>query len=136
MGTYCGYSAITLLACLRPNDKLVAIESDIDSIRWTSQMLSKAGYQVKVFHSGDVGSTAESTADADLLLLHGTAASCIESGRLAAVVGSSRVDVLLMDHQKTAYLPDLKSLQQSRLLAQTALVVAGVCMNVCVCVCV
>ena len=136
MGTYCGYSAITLLSCLRPNDRLVAVESDIECVRWTSQMLAKAGYRVQVVHSEGGGSTANSTADADLLLLHGTAGSCIESGRLAAVLGSSRVDVLFMDHQKAAYLPDLKALQKARLLAQTALVVAGVCVCVCVCACV
>ena len=132
IGTYCGYSAITLLPCLRPNDKLIAIESDIDCIRWTSQMLAKAGYRVKVLRGdGDAASDSESVAKAeaepDVLLLHGTAASCIQSGRLAAVLGAEkmRVDVLFMDHDKAAYLPDLQALQKARLLAQTSLVVAG-----------
>ena len=131
LGTYCGYSAITLLACLRPNDKLIAIESDIACIRYTTEMLAKAGYRVKVIYpevAGAVASTAKSAQtdlDADVVLLHGTAASCIASKRLAAALGSSRVDVLFMDHDKAAYLPDLQSLQKSQQLAQTALVVAG-----------
>ena len=132
IGTYCGYSAITLLPCLRPNDKLIAIESDIECIRWTSQMLAKAGYRVKVLRSdGDATSAAKAEAvekaEPDVLLLHGTAASCIQSGRLAAALGAKtmRVDVLFMDHDKAAYLPDLQALQKARLLAQTSLVVAG-----------
>ena len=132
LGTYCGYSAITLMACLRPNDKLITIESDIACVRYTSEMLAKAGYRVKVIHPEVAGATASTTSkkakadlDADLLLLHGTAASCIASGQLAAILGIDRVDILFMDHDKAAYLPDLQSLQKSRQLAQTALVVAG-----------
>ena len=130
IGTYCGYSVITLLQCLRPNDKLIAIESDIECVRWTSQMLEQAGYRVKLLRSEDDAATpsaAKAGAEADVLLLHGTAASCIQSGRLAAVLGAKkmRVDVLFMDHDKAAYLPDLQALQKARLLAQTSLVVAG-----------
>ena len=130
IGTYCGYSVITLLQCLRPNDKLIAIESDIECVRWTSQMLEQAGYRVKLLRSEDDAATpsaAKAESEADVLLLHGTAASCIESGRLATVLGTEkRLDILLMDHEKAAYLPDLQALQKARLLARTSLIIAGI----------
>jgi catechol O-methyltransferase len=108
LGTYCGYSALRMAAAA-PNARIVSIEFNPDNAAIARRILDHAGVgnrvSIVVGTLGDGGKTV-----AALRSIHGFGPACI--------------DLLFVDHDKAAYLPDLRLILQQGWLRRGALVVA------------
>lgn len=108
LGTYCGYSALRM-AVAAPVARIVSIEFNQANAEIARRILEHAGVggrvTVVVGTLGDGGKTVE-----ELRNKHG--------------FGPGSVDLVFLDHDKNAYLPDLQLIQRERWLRPGALVVA------------
>jgi catechol O-methyltransferase len=108
LGTYCGYSALRM-AVAAPSARIVSIEFSEANARIARRILEHAGVDgrvvVVVGRLGDGGATVDTLRE-----VHGFRA------------GS--VDLLFLDHDKNAYLPDLHLCVQQAWLRVGGLVVA------------
>ena len=109
LGTYCGYSALRMARLLPPGGRIVSVEFSGDNAAVARRVLAHAGVServtVVVGHLGDGGATLDA-----LEAEHG--------------LGEGRLDLLFVDHDKGAYLPDLERVLQRGWLRRGALVVA------------
>jgi catechol O-methyltransferase len=104
VGSYCGYSAVRCARRLRETDCLICIESEMECVKWTQRLLTKAGQQQK----------AE--------VKEGVVREHIRE--MVQALGKHSVDMLFLDHVKEEYLADLKVIVQSEILKPGAIVVA------------
>lgn len=108
LGTYCGYSALRM-AVAAPTAHIVSIEFNKANAGIAGRILEHAGVDgrvtIVVGTLGDGGKTVEA-----LRTMHGF--------RLGSV------DLLFIDHDKNAYVPDLQLIMRERWLRAGALVVA------------
>ena len=109
LGTYCGYSALRMARLLPPGARIVSVERSQANAAVARRVLEHAGVDdrvtVVVGHLGDGGATIDV-----LQAAHG--------------VGEGVLDLLFVDHDKRAYLPDLERVLQRGWLRRGALVVA------------
>lgn len=107
IGSYCGYSSTRIAMQLRPAGRLVSVECARTCVQWTQRMLRLASLDDRV----DV--------------LEGTISSRLEDLR---AYGS--FDLVFIDHDKDAYLSDLRLLEAHGLVRAGSVVVAdNVLMN-------
>lgn len=108
LGTYCGYSALRI-AVAAPSAQIVSIEFNAANAEIARRIWAHAGVSgrvaVVVGTLGDGGATVDA-----LCKVHG--------------FGAASVDLVFVDHDKNAYLPDLKLIMQQGWLRPGALVVA------------
>jgi catechol O-methyltransferase len=108
LGTYCGYSALRM-ARAAPSAQIFSIEFNPQNAQIARRILDHAGVgervTVVVGTLGDGGKTIDA-----LRSVHG--------------FGAGSVDLLFIDHDKSAYLPDLQLILQQGWLRPGALVVA------------
>ena len=108
LGTYCGYSALRM-AVAAPSAQVVTIEFNAANAEIARRILDHAGVggrvTVVVGTLGDGGKTIRALRDE-----HG--------------FGPGSVDLVFVDHDKNAYLPDLKRILEQGWLRAGALVVA------------
>ncbi|GAB4818177.1 hypothetical protein N2152v2_005223 [Parachlorella kessleri] len=102
IGTYCGYSAVRVARLLPPGAKLIGIDPSEVPGKVAAPILEHAGLRDRVE------------------LLQGTASEVLPS---LANQGVS-FDLVLIDHDKTLYLPDLLLLEKLGLLHKGTVVVA------------
>ena len=109
LGTYCGYSALRTVRAMPDDAHLWSIEFNADNAAVAGRILDHAGVSdqvtIVVGTLGDGGDTI-----AALESEHGFA--------------SGAVDFVFLDHDKDAYLPDLKSILERGWLRSGAVVVA------------
>lgn len=108
LGTYCGYSALRM-ALAAPSAHVTSIEFNAANAEIARRILDHAGVSgrvtVVVGTLGDGGRTVSALEDE-----HG--------------IGAGSVDLVFIDHDKDAYLPDLQLILQQGWLRPGALVVA------------
>jgi len=108
LGTYCGYSALRM-ALMAPSARIVSIEFNAANAGIARRIFEHAGVQervtVVVGTLGDGGATVRA-----LRTNHG--------------FGDGSVDLVFIDHDKDAYLPDLQLIMREGWLRAGALVVA------------
>jgi catechol O-methyltransferase len=108
LGTYCGYSALRM-ARAAPEAHIYSIEFNADNAGIARRIFAHAGVAervtVLVGTLGDGGVTAAKLRDEHAF-------------------GEGSLDFLFVDHDKTAYLPDLELVLRERWLRPSALVVA------------
>lgn len=108
LGTYCGYSALRMAAAA-PAAQIVSIEFNSDNAEIARRILAHAGVgghvNVVVGSLGDGGKTV-----ATLVAEHGFAAGVL--------------DLVFIDHDKNAYVPDLLLILQQNWLRPGAVAVA------------
>ena len=108
LGTYCGYSALRM-AVAAPSARIVSIEFNGANARIARRIHEHAGVSERVTivvgTLGDGGATVEA-----LRKMHG--------------FGPGSVDLVFIDHDKNAYLPDLQLILRERWLRLGGLVVA------------
>jgi catechol O-methyltransferase len=108
LGTYCGYSALRM-AVAAPSARIFSIEFNAANAEIARRILDHAGVServtVVVGTLGDGGKTIDA-----LRNVHG--------------LGAGSVDLVFLDHDKNAYLPDLELIMQQGWLRSGALVVA------------
>ena len=109
LGTYCGYSALRMARLLPPGGRIVSVEFSGANAEVARRVLAHAGVsdrvRVVVGHLGDGGATLDA-----LEAEHG--------------LGAGRLDLLFVDHDKNAYLPDLQRVLERGWLHRGALAVA------------
>lgn len=108
LGTYCGYSALRM-AVAAPSARIVSVEWSAANAEIARRLFDHAGVggrvTVVVGTLGDGGRTLEALGSS-----HG--------------VGKGSLDLVFIDHDKAAYLPDLKRILERGWLRSGALVVA------------
>jgi catechol O-methyltransferase len=108
LGTYCGYSSLRM-AIAAPAAQIFSIEFNPDNAEIARGILDHAGVgdrvTVVVGSLGDGGKTASAL-------------------RQAQGFRPDSLDLVFIDHDKTAYLPDLQRILQERWLRPAAIVVA------------
>ena len=108
LGTYCGYSALRMAAAA-PGARIWSIEFNADNAQIARRILDHAGVgdrvTVVVGTLGDGGATVEA-----LRTQHG--------------FGPGSVDLVFVDHDKAAYLPDIQLIVKQGWLRRGARVVA------------
>ena len=109
LGTYCGYSALRLSRALPADGRVISVEFSVANADIARQVLAHAGVgdrvTVVVGTLGDGGHTMDA-----LEQQHG--------------VGPGTVDLVFLDHDKNAYLPDLQRMLERRWLHAGTVVVA------------
>ena len=109
LGTYCGYSALRLARALAPGGRVVSVEFSAANADIARRLLHHAGVAhrvtVVVGTLGDGGGTMDA-----LEQQHG--------------VGCGSVDLVFLDHDKDAYLPDLERMLERGWLRAGTVVVA------------
>ncbi|MGW4353754.1 O-methyltransferase [Nocardia sp. NPDC004582] len=109
LGGYCGYSAVRIGRALAPDARLVSVEFNPDNAAIARTLLAHAGLadrvSVVVGTIGDGGGTVRR-----LVEEHG--------------FGPGALDFVFLDHDKKAYLPDLKTILEAGWLHPGSLVVA------------
>jgi catechol O-methyltransferase len=108
LGTYCGYSALRM-AVAAPAAEIVSIEFNEANAGIASRILEHAGVAGRV--TIVVGTLGDGGKTVDVL-------------RRKHGFGPGSVDLVFIDHDKTAYVPDLKLILQESWLRPGALVVA------------
>ena len=103
-GAYCGYSAVLIGAQLPPDGHLYSVEIDPLHAAIATKVVEYAGLRDKV------------------TVLVGTLDSRLSA--LRSVHGVRAIDLLFIDHDKRAYLSDLKRVEASGLLVKGSVVVA------------
>lgn len=103
LGTYCGYSALLIARNLQPGSMLVSVERDPLFAAIATKIIEFAGQESKV------------------RVLMGTAQSELEG--ITARVGST-CDLVLCDHSKEHFLPDLQMLEEFGLVDEKTTVIA------------
>mmetsp|Transcript_32804 Transcript_32804/g.55316 ORF Transcript_32804/g.55316 Transcript_32804/m.55316 type:complete len:269 (+) Transcript_32804:103-909(+) len=100
LGSYCGYSAIFLASHMNENrgDHLYCVEIEPQCVQWTRRMLEFADLSTMV------------------TVVEGTAAKFVTTNR--------NIDMLFIDHDKSAYLSDLLSIEDAGLLRSGSVVLA------------
>ncbi len=108
LGTYCGYSALRM-AAVAPSARIISIEFNAANAGIARRILDHAGVgdrvSIVVGTLGDGGKT-------------------VEALRSTHRLGPGTVDLLFVDHDKSAYLPDLQLILSHGWLRPGALVVA------------
>ena len=108
LGTYCGYSALRI-ARAAPSAKVYSVEFSATNAEVARRIWAHAGVEGQITcvvgTIDDGGTTLDTLADE-----HG--------------VGAGTVDVLFIDHDKNAYLPDLQSILDRGWLHQGSIAVA------------
>jgi catechol O-methyltransferase len=109
LGTYCGYSALRMTRALPADGRIVSLEFASDNAQVARRNLEHAGVasRVTVF----VGTLGDGGGTMDAL-----------EQRLGVTAGA--VDLVFVDHDKTAYLPDLERLLDRGWLHPGTVVVA------------
>ncbi|MTE16397.1 O-methyltransferase [Nocardia aurantiaca] len=109
LGGYCGYSAIRTARLLGGDARLVSVEMNPDNADIARSLLAHAGLadrvNVVVGTIGDGGATVKRLADE-----HG--------------LSSGALDFVFIDHDKSAYLPDLRAILDAGWLHPGSVVVA------------
>ena len=109
LGTYCGYRALRMARLLPAGGRIVSVEFSAPNAGVARRILEHAGVgdrvTVVVGHLGDGGTTLDA-----LETDHG--------------VGPGAVDLLFVDHDKGAYLPDLERVLERGWLRRGAIAVA------------
>ncbi|MEU1203969.1 class I SAM-dependent methyltransferase [Nocardia sp. NPDC005825] len=109
LGGYCGYSAVRIGRALAPDARLVSVELNPENAAIARTLLAHAGLAdrvtVVVGAVGDGGDTVTRLAE--------------ENG-----FGPGALDFVFLDHDKKAYLPDLKTILQAGWLHPGSLAVA------------
>ncbi|MGW4242573.1 O-methyltransferase [Nocardia sp. NPDC004722] len=109
LGGYCGYSAIRTARLLGDDARLVSVEMNADNAEIARALIAHAGLSDKVSVVvgiiGDGGQTVET-----LAAEHG--------------FGPGTLDFVFVDHEKSAYLPDLKTILDAGWLHAGSVVVA------------
>lgn len=109
LGSYCGYSAVMIGMQLSAEmgDRLYCIENNAQCVGYTQRMVNFAGLS-------------------DRVIVLCQAASEIETWSSAAGLahGGPFIAFLLIDHEKSRYLPDLRAIETSGFLQSGAVVVA------------
>lgn len=109
LGGYCGYSAIRTARLIGEDARLVSIEMSADNAEIARTLIAHAGLaervSVVVGTIGDGGQTVET-----LAAEHG--------------FGPGTLDFVFVDHEKSAYLPDLKTILDAGWLHAGSVVVA------------
>ena len=108
LGTYCGYSALRM-AAVAPEAEIVSIEFNADNADIANRILAHGGVEdrvhVVVGTIGDGGKT-------------------VERLKVDFRGDEESFDFVFVDHDKSCYLPDLKTLLETGLLSKGAVVVA------------
>ena len=108
LGTYCGYSALRM-AAIAPSARIFSIEFNAANAQIARQILEHAGVRDRV--TVVVGTLGDGGATLGVLRkVHG--------------FGAGTVDLMFIDHDKKAYLPDLQLILQEGWLHRGSLVVA------------
>lgn len=109
LGGYCGYSAVRIGRALAPAARLVSVEFNADNASIARTLLAHAGLadrvSVVVGTIGDGGGTVKR-----LVAEHG--------------FGPGALDFVFLDHDKKAYLPDLRTIMDAGWLHPGSLAVA------------
>lgn len=107
LGTYCGYSALRI-ARSAPSARVFSVELSEANARVARQIWTHAGAADRI--TCVVGTIGDGGRTLDALAAHGFA--------------PGRLDLLFIDHDKTAYLPDLRTLLRRGWLHRGSIVVA------------
>jgi catechol O-methyltransferase len=109
LGTYCGYSALRIVRRMPPDAHLYSVEFNADNANIARRILAHAGVadRVTVVHGtlGDGGETLRTLREE-----HG--------------FSSESLDLVFIDHDKDAYLPDLLRIEDEGWLHPGSIVVA------------
>ncbi len=109
LGTYCGYSALRMARSLPPSGRIVSVEFSAANARVARRILEHAGVAERV--AVVVGTLGDGGATMDTLEReHG--------------FGTGTLDLVFVDHDKKAYLPDLQRLIERGWLHPGSIVVA------------
>jgi catechol O-methyltransferase len=101
LGSYCGYSAISIAKKLREGDKLLSIEINPSCVAWSKRMVNYAGL------------------DHIVTVLESTAEQCLEWN-----LKKNSISLLFIDHKKTEYLNSLISIEKNNLIKENCVVIA------------
>jgi catechol O-methyltransferase len=108
LGTYCGYSALRM-ARAAPMAQIISIEFNADNAQIARRIFEHAGVSsritIVVGTLGDGGKT-------------------VDTLRNAQAVGKGSIDLVFVDHDKNAYLPDIELILREGWLRRGALAVA------------
>ena len=134
LGSYCGYSALFLASMLNTErgDSLYCVECDPHCVKWTKRMIEYAGVgdYVKVlpYAASECSRWRQHLPLNDHHHSPGTASMQNTPEQLQPQEmhhqPQLQIDLLLIDHEKAAYLPDLITIEQSGLLRSGSVVVA------------
>ena len=109
LGTYCGYSALRIVRMLPPQARLVSVEFSPANADIARRLLQHAGVAdrvtVVVGTLGDGGRT-------------------VQRLRTELLLGAGSVDLVFLDHDKDAYVPDLERILGQGWLRDGSVVVA------------
>eukprot|EP00047_Mylnosiga_fluctuans_P004312 m.233791 g.233791 ORF g.233791 m.233791 type:complete len:289 (-) comp12569_c0_seq1:71-937(-) len=107
LGAYCGYSAVRAARLLQPGALLISIEANALCCAITTKVVEHAGLASK--HKAVFGTAATALAALKAIL---------------ARRGATKVDLFFIDHDKRAYLSDLKLLEASGVIRVGTVLVA------------
>jgi catechol O-methyltransferase len=109
LGTYCGYSALRMARVMPPGARLYSVEFAEANAAIARRIWEHAGVVDRI--TAVVGSIGDGGGTLDTLeSAHG--------------FGADALDFLFIDHDKAAYLPDLKHILERRWLHQGSVIVA------------
>ena len=109
LGTYCGYSALRMSRVMRPDARLVSIEFNAENAEIARGIWDTAGVGDRV--TVVVGTLGDG----------GTTLAALESEH---GFGPGSLDLVFIDHEKSAYVPDLERLLDKGWLHPGSIVVA------------
>jgi catechol O-methyltransferase len=109
LGTYCGYGALRIARAMGPEGRLISVEFLEDNAAIARQIIGHAGVADRVtVVRGTLGDGGETIA-------------ALESEH---ALGPGSLDLLFLDHDKDAYLPDLEAIVARGWLHPGSIVVA------------
>ena len=115
LGSYCGYSAVTLAMTLEESSypgMIVCVESELQCVKWTRKLCELANLDTKVH------------------IIHGNLDDDDDDGatlcKLREFLAHSggKFSLVLLDHDKSSYLKDLRRLESADILNHGCAVVA------------
>lgn len=109
LGSYCGYSAVTIGMQLGEKGRLYCIERERKCVEWTRSLIEYAEL------SDRVTVIEGSVDDATLTLLQTD---------MAKSTSKTTIDFILIDHDKQSYASDLKKIEEKGLFSSGAIVFA------------
>lgn len=108
IGSYCGYSTVTIAKDLNEGSKLISVEINESCVNWTKRLVEFAGLSDRV------------------IVIHGSINNPMTMNQIRANIlnEDKKFDLIFIDHDKNLYLKDLLIIESAQLLKSGCVVVA------------